>query len=155
MSPFCVVVFRVGIPTEAKPCSLGRSGSAPPNERRSDLLPGVRCPHRLVGLAPGMVFFRLPHHHRPGARGKRGRGFLGLLLQLRKSDCFSPVVHLHGSVLPLADQSLASCGAHSVVSRASVADCRLHAGLHSHCPIPRSVSKRKFSRSSRAVGLRP
>src|ERR1035437_5921173 len=89
---------------------LGRSVSAHPNERRSDLLPGNRCPHSLVGLAPRMVFFRLPHHHGPGARGKRGRGFLGLLLQLRKSDCFSAVVHLHGSVLPLADQSLASCG---------------------------------------------
>src|SRR3984957_21022056 len=96
--------------TEAKPCSLGRSVSAHPNERRSDLLVGNRCPHSLVGLAPRMVFFRLPRHYGPGARGKRGRGFLGLRFQLRKSDGLSAVVHLHGSVLPLADQSLAACG---------------------------------------------
>src|SRR5580658_2485068 len=117
MSPFVVDVV-VGMRTEAKPCSLGRSVSAHPNERRSDLLLGNRCPHSLVWLAPRMVFFRLPHHHGPGARGKRGRGFLGLLLQLCKSDCFSPVVHLRGSVLPLADQSLASCG--PIASRAGL-----------------------------------
>jgi PAS domain S-box-containing protein len=37
-----------------------------------------------------MVFFRLPHHHGPGARGKRRRGFLGLLLQLLRNarNCY-------------------------------------------------------------------
>src|ERR1022692_3536615 len=59
--PLFVVDVVVGMRTEAKPCSLGRSVSAHPNERRSHLLLGNRCPHGLVGLAPRMVFFRLPH----------------------------------------------------------------------------------------------
>ena len=48
-----------------------------------------------------MVLLSFPHHHGPDARGKRRRGFLGLLLQLGEGDRFSAVVHLHGSVLPL------------------------------------------------------
>src|ERR1700727_3477194 len=108
MSPFWVVVFRVRIPTEAKPCSLGRSGSAHPNERRSDLPVGNRGPHSLVGLAPGMVFFRLPHHHWTGAAeaGQRLSGAASSASQRR--------LLLHGSTPswfrpPLPDQSLDSC----------------------------------------------
>src|SRR6202046_1555467 len=84
MSPFVVDVV-VGMRTEAKPCSLGRSVSAHPNQRRSDLLPGNRCPHSLVGLAPRMVFFPPPHHHGPGERGKSGIAFSKGCMKLRRA----------------------------------------------------------------------
>ena len=93
--------------TEAKPCSLGRSGSAYSNERRCD--PGLRNPglHVLVAAPPGVVFVRFFHHNGPCS----GRGGLRCppcwLGYFRKLDPLSSVVHLRRSVLPFAYQSLA------------------------------------------------
>src|SRR6202041_2802151 len=108
MSPFCVVVFRVGIPTEAKPCSLGRSGSGYSNARRrcdiAVLNPG---PHVLIALSPGMVWLSFPHHNGPDGRRPGPAGFSYGLLQFGKGYPLPAVVHLHRSVLPFADQGLA------------------------------------------------
>jgi hypothetical protein len=75
--PLFVVDVVVGMRTEAKLCSLGRSVSAHPNERRSDLLLGNRCPHSLVGLAPRMVFFAFLTTTGRALRGSRAEAFWG------------------------------------------------------------------------------
>jgi hypothetical protein len=73
MSPL-VDVF-VGMRTEAKPCTFGRSGRAHANERRCHSR--VRNPwlHVLITLPPRMVWLGFPHHNRPGSRRKWWSGF--------------------------------------------------------------------------------
>ena len=98
----CWVEVIVGMRTEAKPCFLGRSGSAYSNER-------VRRPglHVLIALSPGMVFLGLPHPLHAGGRRSCLSWLWLWFKQLRKSDSLAAIVQLNGSVFPLADEGLA------------------------------------------------
>jgi hypothetical protein len=152
--PLFVVDDVVGMRTEAKPCSLGRSVSAHSNERRCD--PAVRYPglHVLIAPSPGMVFLSLFHHYHSGGRWKWRGCFRHCFWQLGKSHSLPAAVHLRGSVLPFAHQRLASRGP---IAPLPGLQLQKAAVVPDH-PV---VAKAAFGlqpenrRSSRALGLRP
>ncbi len=63
MSRFGVEVI-VGMRTEAKPFSLGRSGSAHSNERPCDCRSRDPWPHVLVSLTPRVIYLGFANHDR-------------------------------------------------------------------------------------------
>src|SRR5215469_4561372 len=97
----------VGMRTEAKPCSLGRSGSAYPNARRSRHPRWNPRLHVLITSPPGVIFLGFSCCLHASGRRKYLSCFRLWSRQLRKSHSLATVVHLHGAVFPFADQRLA------------------------------------------------
>src|SRR5215469_8227990 len=110
-----VVVCFCWICTEAKPCSLGRSGSAYPNERRCDSPVAKPRLHTLVALLPRVIFFRFSHDNH-SCRWRQGWSWfpyrLGYFCKLHP---LPSVVQRHRSVFPLAHQRLAFGGTLSAI----------------------------------------